>query len=216
MTVLFKQLFTTFVRPHLEYRQVIWTPHLKKYITILENVQHRATKLVDGFHYMSYSERLKNLNLPSLVYRRVRGVMIEIFNYFHSYDNCTLPEYFRPRNRSSWKHDYQLLWKAPKDGVRGLQANFFYFRTIKTWNELPKEIVHAKSIDSFKNKLAEAWEDLPIKLSEQEQFIETKICLRIYNSWIIIIIIIITIKHVRGITFGRKKLKKVLWKEITR
>ena len=81
---LFKKLFTTFVRPHLEYGQVIWAPHLKKYITILENVQRRATKLVDGFHHMSYSERLKKLNLPSLVYRSARGDMIEIFKHFHS------------------------------------------------------------------------------------------------------------------------------------
>ena len=29
--------------------------------TILENVQHGATKLVDGFIHMSYSERLKQL-----------------------------------------------------------------------------------------------------------------------------------------------------------
>ena len=36
---LFKKLFTTFVRPHLKYGQVIWTLHLKKYITILENAQ---------------------------------------------------------------------------------------------------------------------------------------------------------------------------------
>ena len=169
---LFKKLFTTFVTPHLEYKQLIWTPHLKKYITILENVQRRATKLVDGIHHMSYSKWLKKLNLPSLVYRRARGDMIEIFKHLHSYDNCTLPENFRPRNRPSTKYDYQLVWKAPKDGMRGLQANFFFFRTIKTWNELPKEIVHAKSIDSFKNKLDEAWKDLPIKFYEQERFIE--------------------------------------------
>ena len=156
---LFKKLFTTFVRPHLEYEKVIWTPHLKKYLTILENVQHRATKLVDRFHHMSYSERLKKLNLPSLVYRRARGDMIEIFRHFHSYDNCTVPEKFRTRSRPSRKHDYQLVWKASKDGVRGLQAIFFLFRTMKTWNELPKEIVHAKSTDAFKNKLDEEWKD---------------------------------------------------------
>ena len=45
---LFKKLFNTFVRPHLEYGKLIWTPQLKKYITILENVQRRATNLVDG------------------------------------------------------------------------------------------------------------------------------------------------------------------------
>ena len=53
-------------------------------------------KLVDGFHHMSYSERLKKLNLPSLVYKRARRDMIEIFKHFHSYDNCALPENFRP------------------------------------------------------------------------------------------------------------------------
>ena len=48
-------------------------------------------------------------------------------------------------------------------------------------NELPKEIVHAKSINSFENKLDEAWKDLPIKLYEQERFIEAWIGLRIYH-----------------------------------
>ena len=79
---LFKKLLTTFVRPHLEYGTPVWAPHLKKYITILENVQRRATKLVDGFHRMSYSERLKKLNLPSLVYRRARGDVMEKFQTF--------------------------------------------------------------------------------------------------------------------------------------
>ena len=60
----------------------------------------------------------KKQNLASLVYRKARGDMIEIFKHFHSYDNCTLPENFRPRNRPSRKHDYQLVWKAPKDGAR--------------------------------------------------------------------------------------------------
>ena len=79
--------------------------------------------------------------------------MIEIFKHFLSYDNCKLPENFRSRTRPSRKHNYQLVWKAPKGGVRGLQANFFFFRMIKTWNELPKEIVHAESIQLFANNV---------------------------------------------------------------
>ena len=45
----FKKLFTTFVRPHLEYCATVWNPHYKKHIVILENVQVRATKLIDVF-----------------------------------------------------------------------------------------------------------------------------------------------------------------------
>ena len=75
---LFKKLFTTFLRPHLEYGQLIWTLHFKNCITILENVQRQATKYVDGFHHTSYSEILKKLNVPSLVCRRAQWGMIEL------------------------------------------------------------------------------------------------------------------------------------------
>ena len=65
---MFVKLFTAFVRPHLEYAQVVWSPYLKKHIDIIENVQIRATKLVDGFRNMTYKERLQKLNLQTLAY----------------------------------------------------------------------------------------------------------------------------------------------------
>ena len=46
---LFKKLFTTFVRPHLEYGLVIWTPQFQKYITILENVHTLSNKIGGWF-----------------------------------------------------------------------------------------------------------------------------------------------------------------------
>ena len=49
---LFKKLYLTFVRPHLEYAQAVWHPHLRKYINLIENVQHRSTKSVDGFWFL--------------------------------------------------------------------------------------------------------------------------------------------------------------------
>ena len=50
-----------------------------KHITILENVQRRATKLVLGLYNLSYEERLKPLNLPSLAYRRIHADIIECY-----------------------------------------------------------------------------------------------------------------------------------------
>jgi len=81
----FKKMFSAFVRPHLEYAQSMWSPQLTKYISMLENVQIRATKLVDGYGYLDYSERLKRLNLPTLAYRRLRGDMIEVYKHFSKY-----------------------------------------------------------------------------------------------------------------------------------
>ena len=67
------------------------------------------------------------MNIPLLVYRRARNDMREFFKHFHCYDNCMLQEKFALRNRARRKRDYQLVWKACKDDVGGLQENFFYF-----------------------------------------------------------------------------------------
>ena len=160
---LFKRLFTTFVRPHLEYAQAVWSPYLQKHINMLENVQIRATKLVDGLHKLNYPERLKKLDLPTLAYRRARGDMIQVYNHFHKYDWNTLPHSFKQQNRVSRKHDFQVVWRKPNDGVRGIQSNSFYYRTTKTWNDLPKEVVNAKDVNSFKNRLDKVWKDKSIK-----------------------------------------------------
>ena len=153
---LFKKLYTTFVRPHLEYAQAVWSPHLLKYIRMIENVQIRATKLVDGFKNLEYPDRLRKLDIPTLEYRRSRGDMIEVYKYLHTYDQVIMPPHFQRHNRPSRKHNYQLVWNKPKDGVRGLQRNTFYYRVIARWNNLPSKAVDARNIDIFKRELDEA------------------------------------------------------------
>ena len=160
---LFKNLYTCFVRPHLEYAQTVWQPYLVKYKNMIENVQIRATKLVDGFSDLTYEERLKRLDLPTLVYRRERGDMIEIFKHFHTYDKNIISPNFRRKMRDSRKHNFQLVENKPSDGVRGIQYNSFYFRTTRTWNELPRNVVDATTMDDFKKELDDAWLGKPSK-----------------------------------------------------
>ena len=56
---LMKQLFVALVRSHLEYRNVVWHPCLKKDMQLLEGVQHRATRMVPGLSKLNYERRLK-------------------------------------------------------------------------------------------------------------------------------------------------------------
>ena len=82
--VLFKLLYTSMVRMHLEYCAVVWSPYLTKYIDQLEQVQIRATKMVPGLRDKSYPERLKLLNLPTLTYRRMRGDMVTVYKIMNN------------------------------------------------------------------------------------------------------------------------------------
>jgi len=63
----------------LEYANSVWNPHRQGLITDLEKIQMRATKLVLTVKHLTYKERLVQLKLPTLRYRRLRGDMIEVF-----------------------------------------------------------------------------------------------------------------------------------------
>ena len=78
-----KTLYKTLVRPHLEYANQSWKPYLKKHILMLESVQRRATRLEPGIDNLSYEDRLKELNIPTLEYRRQRGRMIGSGTFRH-------------------------------------------------------------------------------------------------------------------------------------
>jgi len=64
------------VRSHLEYNNSVWAPYRKSDIDKLEKVQKRATKMIQGMGNFKYPERLRQLELPTLAYRRNRGDMI--------------------------------------------------------------------------------------------------------------------------------------------
>ena len=69
-------LYKAMVRPHLEYGNAICGPFSQGDKKSVESVQRKATKLIDGFNVKSYEDRLKELKLSSLGYRRKRGDMI--------------------------------------------------------------------------------------------------------------------------------------------
>ena len=65
----FTLLYKAMVRPHLEYANAVWCPYKKGDIELIEKVKKRVTKLIIYLKHLSYSERLKQLQLPTLKYK---------------------------------------------------------------------------------------------------------------------------------------------------
>ena len=93
---LFIFLYTTYVRPHLEYCAPIWSPYLVRDIDVSEKVQKRATRLVKGYDRLPYEQRLKSLGIYTLFCRRQRGDLIEVFKILNGYYNINPARFFIP------------------------------------------------------------------------------------------------------------------------
>jgi len=66
---IWKTLYTTYIRPHLEFAIAAWNHYQKKDINILERVQRRVTKIITSINHLKYPERCKSSGLTTLVRR---------------------------------------------------------------------------------------------------------------------------------------------------
>lgn len=156
---MFLTLFKTLIRPTLEYASVIWSPFLKKDIVALENVQRRATKIVKEISSLSYEERLKNLGLPTLIYRRERADMVQLFKIMNGFDKAEL----------SIKVVTESVTRGHQHKIEKRRYNYkshmntFTARSVNPWNSLPTKCIEAKTVNSFKSGLNEEWKRKPNK-----------------------------------------------------
>ena len=157
---IFKPLYTSLVRSHLEYAQTVWNPHHVTEIKRLESVQRNATKQINGFKSLSYTERLKILGLPTLRFRRLRGEMIETYKILHKiYKEDSVPNL--PRNKQEIRgHNFKLYKQRANTDIRKYS---FTFRVVNNWNALPNFIAEAPTIKTFKQRLDKHWNNHPMK-----------------------------------------------------
>ena len=155
----FKLLYTSMVRPHLEYGAPIWSPHLWKMADLIESVQRRATKRVPNLSNLTYEERLKRLKMPSLLYRRLRGDLINVYKYIHGYYETTkcLPPF--NVDTISRGHNLKLTKIRSRSNIR---MYFFSNRVVDWWNLLPSDVVNAQSVNSFKARIDNYFKDHPV------------------------------------------------------
>ncbi len=147
-------VYKTQVRPHLEYGNIIWHPRYVADIKKIESVQRRATKLIPGYENKTYKERLEKLNLYSMVYRRKRGDMIQVYKIMNNIDRVDANKFFTLGSQRTRNHGKKLFKPRCEKDIR---KGSFSHRVVDDWNSLPSDVVNAVSLNAFKNRLDKHW-----------------------------------------------------------
>ena len=110
---------------------------------------------------LTYEARLEELDLYSLICRRQRGDLIELYKTLNSLLNSFYridPKDIFTLQLDSATRGHQMKLFKPRMS-RSIGQHFLSFRVIQQWNGLPQEVVMAKTISSFKYLLDEYWKE---------------------------------------------------------
>ena len=151
--LLMLRVYKTLIRPHLEYCVQLWNPaaeHGNWYLILrIEGVQRRFTRMIEEVGLLPYSERLQILGLTTLVERRSRGDLIEVYKASHGVSQLNGVFKF---GRSG----FNLVCKPGRSKVtkiNNLKRNFINERVMLFWNKLPIDVKNASCLNDFKSGL---------------------------------------------------------------
>ena len=144
-----KALIKSLIRSKLEYGNIIWCPLFKRQSIQLENVQRRATKLINELKDKPYEDRLRALGLPSLKYRRERGDLIQTYKIINKIDELNFSDFFefnQNRTRGNTKINVKRTYSSAR-------THYYANRVVNVWNSLSEKTRQASSLTNFKINL---------------------------------------------------------------
>ncbi len=145
------RLYLVLIRPHLDYAVQFWCPHYRMDKSLLESVQRRMTKMIQGLRNLPYQDRLKHLNLHSLEERSVRGKLKDVFKWVKGFNKSDISKVLRISQQDRMRNNGFKLEKYRFR--REIGRHWFSNRVVDKWNKLSNHIVRAGTRVCFKSRL---------------------------------------------------------------
>ena len=144
-------IYKTHIRPLIEFGSTVWHTGYLGDLKLLESVQRRWTREIEGLAELSYSERLKDLNLYSVQGRLLQADLIKCWKIFHGQSSIAPSVLFTLSSVTSTRgHRFKI---ASTHSSIEARRRFFSVRCVSLWNSLPDEVVAKESISAFKSAI---------------------------------------------------------------
>ena len=156
-------LFTSLVRPVLEYGCEIWCPYKIKDVIAIEKIQQNFTSKISSLSNLDYWQRLAELGLESLQRRRDKLVILHTWKIKNAIYPNTINLQFKEERRT--KADRAIIRPLPKVH-QGLITKFdesFIVRSARLWNKIPPNLTKLRNYNEFKIKLNQFLSKIPDK-----------------------------------------------------
>ena len=149
-----ERIYMSYIRPILEYGDVIWDSTNQSIVNKIENVQLDAARIVTGGNKLTSIQKLYDAKWEKLSVRREKHKLI----LFYKMVNKVTPAYLQNLvpNQVANQHDYHTRQSENFLEFRtktNFYADYFLPSTVKLWNKLPTVVRNSTSLNIFKNCL---------------------------------------------------------------
>ena len=144
-----QNLYSTLVRPHLEYACEVWSPHLKKDIKKVEQVQKFGLRMCTKRWNADYLELLSLFNIPSLRDRRLYLSLCTMYKIINELVDFPINVFIPKPPTHLRSSGLTSLFVQPFARTNSLKYSYVPL-TCLVWNTLPNHVTDSQSLMASK------------------------------------------------------------------
>ena len=149
-----KQMYISLVRSIVEYASQVWSGTTIQNVLLLERLQRSATRYILQRDGLNYRERLLELNMLPLTYRREYFDLCMFFKALRNYCDLDVNQqvtFTRNTEHVTRNSADQSKLQVPKTNTE-LYKKTYFKRIVFSWNKLPANIRNLSDLNVFKNE----------------------------------------------------------------
>ena len=152
------QIFQLYVKPILIYASPSWSPWQRYLLADIESVQRRFTKCLQKLSNLSYSDRLRYLDLLSLKSTHIEADLITTYKIVHNLISIVLNEVGLSLSKNKTRSARRKF--EHKVHHSNIIASKYMHKLTPFWKSLPDGLITANKLSAFKKQIRSWLKDI--------------------------------------------------------